>query len=86
MDLISNLAIGFGVAVTPINLLYCFVGCLLGTSSACCGIGPVATMPCCCRHVCRRRCGVDHAGRHFCVRSGVRRPPFSSTFGGHRPW
>ena len=30
MDLIANLATGFGVAVTPINLLYAFIGCLLG--------------------------------------------------------
>jgi hypothetical protein len=28
-NLISNLAIGFGVAFTPINLPYCFAGCLL---------------------------------------------------------
>jgi TctA family transporter len=45
MDLISNLAIGFGVAVTPINLVYCFVGCLLGTLIGVLpGIGPVATI------------------------------------------
>jgi len=45
MDLISNLAIGFGVAFTPINLLYCFVGCLLGTLIGVLpGIGPVATI------------------------------------------
>jgi putative tricarboxylic transport membrane protein len=45
MDLISNLAIGFGVAVTPINLLYCFIGCLLGTLIGVLpGIGPVATI------------------------------------------
>ena len=31
MDLVSNLATGFGVAVTPLNLVYCFVGCILGT-------------------------------------------------------
>ncbi|MBG9388241.1 tripartite tricarboxylate transporter permease [Caenimonas aquaedulcis] len=45
MDLISNLAIGFGVAFTPINLLYCFIGCLLGTLIGVLpGIGPVATI------------------------------------------
>jgi TctA family transporter len=45
MDLISNLAIGFGVAITPINLLYCFIGCLLGTLIGVLpGIGPVATI------------------------------------------
>ena len=30
MDLASNLALGFGVAFTPINLLYCFIGVVLG--------------------------------------------------------
>jgi len=31
MDLISNLSLGFGVAFTPINLLYAFIGFMLGT-------------------------------------------------------
>ena len=45
MDLFSNLALGFGVAVTPINLVYAFVGCLLGTLIGVLpGIGPVATI------------------------------------------
>src|ERR1044072_9168994 len=45
MDLISNLAIGFGVAFTPINLLYGFIGCMLGTLIGVLpGIGPVATI------------------------------------------
>src|SRR4051812_16650442 len=45
MDLISNLSIGFGVAFTPINLLYGFIGCLLGTLIGVLpGIGPVATI------------------------------------------
>src|SRR6476620_10939783 len=45
MDLISNLSLGFGVAVTPINLLYAFIGCLLGTLIGVLpGIGPVATI------------------------------------------
>src|SRR5829696_7406707 len=45
MDLISNLSLGFGVAFTPINLLYAFVGCLLGTLIGVLpGIGPVATI------------------------------------------
>jgi putative tricarboxylic transport membrane protein len=45
MDLISNLSLGFGVAFTPINLLYCFIGCLLGTMIGVLpGIGPVATI------------------------------------------
>ena len=45
MDLISNLSIGFGVAFTPINLMYCFIGCLLGTMIGVLpGIGPTATI------------------------------------------
>jgi putative tricarboxylic transport membrane protein len=45
MDLFSNLALGFGVAFTPINLLYAFIGCLLGTLIGVLpGIGPVATI------------------------------------------
>src|SRR4051812_45902568 len=45
MDLIANLSTGFGVAVTPINLLYCFIGCVLGTLIGVLpGIGPVATI------------------------------------------
>jgi putative tricarboxylic transport membrane protein len=45
MDLISNLSLGFSVAFTPINLLYAFIGCLLGTLIGVLpGIGPVATI------------------------------------------
>ena len=45
MDLLSNLVIGFGVAFTPINLLYAFIGCVLGTLIGVLpGIGPVATI------------------------------------------
>src|SRR5438128_5168767 len=45
MDLIANLSLGFGVAFTPINLVYAFVGCLLGTLIGVLpGIGPVATI------------------------------------------
>ena len=45
MELISNLALGFGVAFTPINLLYAFIGCILGTLIGVLpGIGPVATI------------------------------------------
>ncbi|HEX2545438.1 MAG TPA: tripartite tricarboxylate transporter permease [Ramlibacter sp.] len=45
MDLASNLALGFGVAFTPINLLYCFIGVVLGTAIGVLpGIGPVATI------------------------------------------
>jgi TctA family transporter len=43
--LIANLGIGFGVALTPLNLLYCFMGVLLGTLIGVLpGIGPVATI------------------------------------------
>src|SRR5687767_3987413 len=45
MELISNLSIGFGVAFTPINLLYAFIGCMLGTAIGVLpGIGPLATI------------------------------------------
>jgi TctA family transporter len=45
MDLINNLAIGFSVAFTPLNLLYSFIGVLLGTVIGVLpGIGPLATI------------------------------------------
>ncbi|MFZ2650974.1 MAG: tripartite tricarboxylate transporter permease [Burkholderiaceae bacterium] len=45
MDLFSNLALGFGVALTPINLLYAFIGTVVGTLIGVLpGIGPVATI------------------------------------------
>ncbi len=45
MELLSNLALGFSVAVTPVNLLYAFVGCVVGTLIGVLpGIGPVATI------------------------------------------
>ncbi len=45
MELFSHLAMGFGVAFTPINLLYAFIGCVLGTLIGVLpGIGPVATI------------------------------------------
>ncbi|MDO9434206.1 tripartite tricarboxylate transporter permease [Hydrogenophaga sp.] len=45
MDLITNLSIGFGVAFTAQNLVYAFIGCLLGTLIGVLpGIGPVATI------------------------------------------
>ena len=31
MDLINNLSLGFGVAFNTTNLIYAFIGCLLGT-------------------------------------------------------
>lgn len=45
MDIISNLATGFGVALTYQNLLYALFGCLLGTLIGVLpGIGPMATI------------------------------------------
>ena len=45
MELINHLALGFGVAFTPLNLMYAFVGCLLGTLIGVLpGIGPLATI------------------------------------------
>src|SRR5437868_7267777 len=44
-QIFHNLVIGFGVAATPINLLFALVGCLLGTLIGVLpGIGPVATI------------------------------------------
>ena len=44
-DLFANLTLGFGVALSLQNLLYCFVGVLLGTLIGVLpGIGPVATI------------------------------------------
>ena len=31
MDLIASLGLGFSVALDPMNILYCFIGVLLGT-------------------------------------------------------
>ncbi len=45
MELLNNLAIGFGAALTVSNLMYCLVGVLLGTLIGVLpGIGPVATI------------------------------------------
>ena len=45
MDLISSLALGFSVALDPVNVLYCFIGVLLGTLVGVLpGIGPTATI------------------------------------------
>jgi len=45
MDLLMNLATGFEVALTPINIVYCFLGVLLGTLIGVLpGIGPTATI------------------------------------------
>ena len=45
MDILSNLALGFGTSLQPANLLYCFVGVLLGTAIGVLpGLGPLATI------------------------------------------
>jgi TctA family transporter len=45
MDLLSNLALGFQTAISPVNLLYCFLGTLIGTLIGVLpGIGPVQTL------------------------------------------
>ena len=45
MDLLNNLALGFGVAFTFQNLLYAFMGAMLGTLIGVLpGLGPVATI------------------------------------------
>ena len=51
MELLGNLATGFGVAMTLPNLGFALVGCLIGTLIGVLpGIGPIATIAmCCCR-------------------------------------
>src|SRR6478736_4411727 len=45
MDLFSNLALGFGVALTPLNLGLCLIGALVGTLVGVLpGIGTIATV------------------------------------------
>ena len=45
MDVISNLGLGFAVALTLQNAAYCFIGVLLGTVIGVLpGIGPVTTV------------------------------------------
>ncbi len=45
MDLLGNLATGFGVAMTPVNLGLALAGCLIGTLIGVLpGIGPIATI------------------------------------------
>jgi putative tricarboxylic transport membrane protein len=44
-DFFSNLSLGFGVALTPINLGLAFLGCLVGTLIGVLpGVGPIATI------------------------------------------
>ncbi|MFD2181969.1 tripartite tricarboxylate transporter permease [Rhodoplanes azumiensis] len=45
MELLSNLALGFSVALTPWNMLFAFVGAMIGTLIGVLpGIGPIATI------------------------------------------
>jgi len=45
MEIFSNLALGFSVALTFSNIMYCFVGVMLGTLIGVLpGIGPIATI------------------------------------------
>ena len=45
MELLHNIALGFGVTFIPINLLFCFIGVLLGTLVGVLpGLGPAATI------------------------------------------
>jgi TctA family transporter len=45
MDILQNLAMGFGVALSLNNIMYCFIGVLLGTLIGVLpGIGPIATI------------------------------------------
>lgn len=45
MDVLLNVAHGFGVAFQPINLLYCFIGVFIGTLVGVLpGIGPISAM------------------------------------------
>ncbi|MDQ8021526.1 MAG: tripartite tricarboxylate transporter permease [Moraxellaceae bacterium] len=44
-DLVANLSLGFGAAVTPGNLMFCFLGTLLGTLVGVLpGLGPITTI------------------------------------------
>lgn len=45
MDILANLATGFGVALSPMNLFLCLTGCLVGTLIGVLpGVGPIATI------------------------------------------
>src|SRR6201990_1567798 len=45
MELLQHLAIGFGVALTPVNLMFALLGALIGTLIGVLrGIGPIATV------------------------------------------
>ena len=75
MDLINNLALGFAIALTLQNLLYAFVGAVLGTLIGVLpGLGPTATIAMLLPSIYAldADAGADHAGRHL-LRLAVRR-------------
>jgi len=50
MDILSNLALGFSIALTPQVLAYAFIGCLFGTLVGMLpGVGPLTASACSCR-------------------------------------
>lgn len=49
VDILSNLIMGMGHTVGPVNVWFCFIGVLLGTLVGVLpGLGPTATWQCCC--------------------------------------
>ena len=45
MEILSHLSLGFATAFEPVNILYCFLGVLVGTLIGVLpGIGPTATI------------------------------------------
>ena len=45
MELLGDLGLGFATALSPYNLIYCFIGVLLGTAVGVLpGLGPIATI------------------------------------------
>src|SRR4029434_1856776 len=45
MDTLMNVAHGFGIALQPVNLIYCFIGVFIGTLVGVLpGIGPISAM------------------------------------------
>ena len=45
LDILSNIMMGFGVALTWENIALCFLGCVIGTAIGVLpGIGPLTTM------------------------------------------
>src|SRR5688572_22774580 len=45
MELFNNLGLGFATAAQPANLMFCFIGALLGTAVGVLpGVGPLATI------------------------------------------